>query len=113
MIQRSVLTFVMSLCLVTSAADAIADDVASAEVSYQLFDFYRPMQPIGDDTMRITARNVETEETFAADERTGNLFTLPPGTYEFTGRGQWCYLAPATIEITAGTSSVDLYVGCE
>jgi hypothetical protein len=96
----------------TSAA-VQADDLVEAELSYQIFDFYNPTELLGDGTIRVTARNVATGQSFTADERTGNSFTLPVGTYTFTGRSQWCYLQASTIEIAAETTDIALYAGCE
>lgn len=103
---------VASLAFGTSAT-VQADDVVEAELSYQIFDFYNPTELLSDGTIRVTARNVATGQSFTADERTGNSFTLPVGTYTFTGRSQWCYLQASTIEIVAETTDIALYAGCE
>jgi hypothetical protein len=107
----------MSRVLVTAAfvagtASAVRADVATAEVSYQIYDFYNPSQPLNDYTMRVSAHNNATGENFTSD-RDGTSFTLPVGNYTFSGRGQWCYLQQKTIEITVDTSDITLLAGCE
>lgn len=88
-------------------------DVPTTDVSYEVFDFYNPSEQINDSSLRVTAHNNATGENFIADERSDNTFTLPVGNYTFTGRGDWCYLAPATYDITVNTHEITLYVGCE
>lgn len=89
------------------------DSLVNAEFSYTINDFYNPSQPVRDGSIRVQARNTATGQTFTADERSGNSFNVPVGTYTFTGRSQWCYLAETTIAITAETESITLYAGCE
>jgi hypothetical protein len=106
------LAIVAPLVLAT-ASRVHADDAATAELSYQIYDFYHPTELLRDGSIRVTARNQATGETFAADERSGNVLTLPVGTYTFSGRSQWCYLQEATLAITEETTSIALYAGCE
>jgi hypothetical protein len=94
-----------------TASPVRADETVIAEVSYQIFDFYNPTELLQDGSIRVTARNQATGETFSPDDHSG-VFLLPVGTYSFTGRSQWCYLAQSTIEITADTE-IALYAGCE
>jgi len=99
--------------LVIGTASSVRADTATAEVSYEIYDFYHPTELLSDGSIRVTARNQATGESFTADDRSGNVFTLPVGTYTFTGRSQWCYLQQTTIEIAAETTSIALYAGCE
>ena len=101
---------VVALLALGTAAPVRAEEVA--EVSYQIFDFYNPTELLNDGSIRVTARNQATGQTFAPDDHSGT-FLLPVGTYLFTGRSQWCYLAQATIEITADTTDIALFAGCE
>jgi hypothetical protein len=107
-----VLGLLATLILGSSVA-ARADEPATADVSYQIFDFYNPTELLRDSTIRVQAHNDATGETFDADERSGNSFSLPVGSYTFSGRSAFCYLAPKTLDITVDTSSIDLYAGCE
>ena len=104
---------VIALLVLGSASSVRADDIVTAEFSYEIYDFYNPTELLQDSTIRLTARNQATGEAFTADERGGNVLVLPVGTYSFTGRSQWCYLQQATIEIVAETTSIALYAGCE
>lgn len=104
---------VVALLVLGTASTVRADDLVTAEFSYQIYDFYNPTELLSDGTIRVTARNLATGESFTADDRTGNAFTLPVGTYTFTGRSQWCYLQASTIAIAADTTSIALYAGCE
>jgi len=106
-------TIVALLALGTASPVRADDNVVTAELSYEIYDFYNPTELLRDGTIRVTARNQATGETFTADERGGNVLTLPVGTYSFTGRSQWCYLQQATIEIAAETTNIALYAGCE
>jgi hypothetical protein len=103
---------VAALLALGTAAPVRADEIATAEVSYQIFDFYNPTELLHDGSIRVTARNQATGETFTPDDHSGNVFLLPVGIYTFSGRSQWCYLAQSTIEITADTD-IALYAGCE
>lgn len=103
----------VALFVLGTAAAVQADNVVEAELSYEIFDFYSPTELLRDGTIRVTARNLATGQTFTADERSGNSFTLPVGTYTFTGRSQWCFLAASTLEIEAETTDISLYAGCE
>jgi hypothetical protein len=104
---------VVALLVLGTASSVRADDAVTAELSYNIYDFYNPTELLQDGSIRVTARNQATNETFTADERSGNVFILPVGTYTFTGRSQWCYLQQTTIEIVAETASIALYAGCE
>jgi len=99
--------------LVLGTASTVRADTVTAELSYDIYDFYNPTELVNDGTIRVTARNQTTGESFTADERSGNVLTVPVGTYTFTGRSQWCYLQETTIAITAETTSIALYAGCE
>jgi len=99
--------------LVLGTASAVHADVATAELSYQIYDFYNPSELLRDGSIRVTAHNDATGQSFTADERTGNSFTLPVGTYTFSGRSQWCYLQETTIAISESTTNIALYAGCE
>jgi hypothetical protein len=101
------------VALLVLGTASVRADVATAEFSYEIYDFYNPTELLRDGSIRVTARNQATGATYTADERSGNAFTLPVGTYTFTGRSQWCYLAQTTIEIVAETSNITLYAGCE
>jgi hypothetical protein len=89
---------------------AVRAETADAQVTYEIHDFYHPSQTISDD-FRLTAHNNATGEDFAPD-REGTSFTLPVGNYTFSGRSQWCYVQPKTVEI-AGDSDLVLLAGCE
>jgi hypothetical protein len=102
---------VVALLALGTAAPARAD-VVTADVSFEIYDFYNPTELLRDGTVRVTARNQATGESFT-DDRGDHAFTLPVGTYTFTGRSQWCYLQQATIEIDADTTSIALFAGCE
>jgi len=103
----------VALVLATATAAVVrADSVVTVDVNYDIFDFYNPGELLRDGTIRVTARNDATGETFD-DDRGSHLLSLPVGTYTFTGRSQWCYLAQATIEITVDTTDIALYAGCE
>lgn len=99
--------------LVLGTASAVNADAGTAELTYQIYDFYNPSELLRDGSIRVTAHNNATGENFTADERTGNSFTLPVGSYTFSGRSQWCYLQETTISISANTTSIALYAGCE
>jgi hypothetical protein len=103
--------FVVTAALVAGTASAVRADVATAEVTYEIYDFYNPSEPLNDYTMRVTAHNNATGENFSTD-RGSNLFTLPVGNYTFSGRGQWCYLQAKTLDIT-GDDDITLLAGCE
>lgn len=103
----------VALLVLGTSSSVRADDIVTAELSYNIYDFYHPTELLQDGSVRVTARNQATAETFTADERSGNVFILPVGTYTFTGRSQWCYLQQTTIEIVAETASIALYAGCE
>lgn len=98
--------------IVLGTASSVRADNDVAEFSYEIYDFYNPTELLRDGTIRVTARNQATGQTFS-DERGENSFVLPVGTYTFTGRSQWCYLQQTTIEITAETTSIALLAGCE
>jgi hypothetical protein len=98
--------------LALGTTSPVRADGVTAEVSYQIFDFYNPTELISDGSIRVSARNQATGQTFTPDDHSGT-FLLPVGTYTFTGRSQWCYLAQATIEITEDTTDIALYAGCE
>jgi|GEM_PF-6561172 len=102
----------VTTALVAGTVTAVRADTATTEVSYEIFNFYNPSQPLNDSTMRVTAHNNATGENFSSD-RGGSSFTLPVGNYTFSGRGQWCYLQQKTIEITVDTSDITLLAGCE
>jgi hypothetical protein len=104
---------VVTMLVLSTASTVRADDIVTAELSYDIYNFYHPTELLSDTSIRVTARNQATDETFTADERSGNVFILPVGTYTFTGRSQWCYLQQTTIEIIAETASIALYAGCE
>ncbi len=108
-----VLSVVALLVLGTASPVRADDDIVTAELSYAIYDFYNPTELLRDGTIRVAARNQATGEIFTADERGGNVFVLPVGTYTFSGRSQWCYLQQTTIDIVAETSSIALYAGCE
>lgn len=103
----------LSVVALLGSASVVHADVATAEVSYEIHDFYNPSELVSDGSIRVTARNNATGQSFTADERSGNVFTLPVGTYTFSGRSQWCYLQQTTLEISAETTSITLYAGCE
>ena len=102
-----------TVALVLGTASTVRADSDVADVSYEIYDFYNPTELLRDGTIRVTARNQATGQTFTADDRDGNSFSLPVGTYTFTGRSQWCYLQQTTLEIDADTTSIALYAGCE
>jgi hypothetical protein len=108
MIRASAVAAVLAL----ATASPVRADEVTAEVSYQIFDFYNPTELLSDGSIRVTARNQATGATFSPDDHSGT-FLLPVGTYTFTGRSQWCYLAQSTIEITADTTDIALFAGCE
>jgi hypothetical protein len=101
----------VAAALVIGTASAVHADVATAEVTYEINNFYNPSQPINDSTMRVTAHNNATGVDFTTD-RGSNVFELPAGNYTFSGRGQWCYLQPKTLDITTD-SDIVLLAGCE
>jgi len=104
---------IVALLVLGTASSVRADDIVTAELSYDIYDFYHPTELLLDSSIRVTAQNQATGESFTADDRSGNVFTLPVGTYTFSGRSQWCYLQQTTLEIVAETSSIALYAGCE
>lgn len=105
---------VVALLAFGIASPVRADDsLVSAEVSYDIFDFYNPSELVRDGSIRVSARNQATGQTYTADDRSGNVFVLPVGTYTFTGRSQWCYLQQVTLQIAADTDYIALYAGCE
>jgi hypothetical protein len=103
---------ILALLLPGTVSSVRADDDVIAEVSYAIYDFYNPTELLRDGSIRLTARNDATGETFTPDDHSGNVFNLPVGTYTFSGRSQWCYLQQTTIDIVADTS-IALYAGCE
>ncbi len=98
--------------LVVGTASISHADTTTADVTYEIYNFYNPSQPLDDSSMRVTAHNNTTGVSYTADQRGGNEFTLPVGNYTFSGRGQWCYLQPKTVNIT-GDTDVQLLAGCE
>ena len=66
--------------LVIGTASSVRADTATAQVSYEIYDFYHPTELLSDGSIRVTARNQATGESFTADDRSGNVFTLPVGT---------------------------------
>jgi len=113
LIRASAALAVAALVVLGTASPVRADGVVTAELGYDIYDFYNPTELLRDGSIRVTARNQATGESFTADERSGNVFTVPVGTYTFTGRSQWCYLQETTIEIAAETTRIALYAGCE
>lgn len=96
--------------LVVGSASAARADVATATVTYEVYNFYNPSEPIFD-AFRVTAHNNDTGASFDADRDA--TFQLPAGNYTFSGRSQWCYLQPKTVDIDADTTDVTLLAGCE
>ncbi len=107
-----VMSFAIATLLAAGTATVVHADDSDVEVTYEIYNFYNPSQPLNDYTMRVTAHNNSTGVNYASD-RDGSTFSLPVGNYTFSGRGQWCYLQTKTLEITSATTDVSLLAGCE
>ncbi|HYX32857.1 MAG TPA: hypothetical protein VE954_07065 [Oligoflexus sp.] len=94
-------------------ADTQAYKSSGVELSYRIFDFYNPSVPLNDPYLQLTATFEKTGEIFEPDYVTGRFILPAPGKYRFDGQSYFCFVKNETIEITADTTSVDLYVGCE
>ncbi|HYX36186.1 MAG TPA: hypothetical protein VE954_24045 [Oligoflexus sp.] len=94
-------------------ADAQAGKASGVEFSYEIFDFYNTSVTLNDPYLQLTATHEETGQIFEPDYRTGKFVLPAPGRYRFDGQSYFCFVRNETIEITAQTTSIDLYVGCE
>src|SRR6478735_5902893 len=92
----------LSACLFGSTLASA--EVSTVEVTYRVLDFYNPTQPLNDSNLRVTARNEATAEIFETNDRS-QTFTLPEGTYTFSGSSNFCFLSEVSLEITASTTS--------
>lgn len=96
--------------LLAAGAAAVYADTATAEVTFEIHNFYNPSEIINDN-IRVIAHNNSTGQNFEPD-RGGSSLTLPVGNYTFSGRSQWCYLQAQTVDI-AGDTDLVLLAGCE
>lgn len=107
-----VMSLAIAALLAAGTATVVHADDSDVEISYEIYNFYNPSEPINDGTMRVTAHNNATGVNYSSD-RESTTFTLPVGNYTFSGRGQWCYLQPKTLDVTSTTTDVTLLAGCE